>query len=75
MQGIQKRNLLVGPCAVEKRDRGPERLEIEENERVPQPVEELPDLLGVGVIALAQEIFHLHPLPGVQGNERHVVKL
>src|SRR3990172_11706440 len=75
MKGVEERNLLIRPGAVKARNRGTERLEIEETDRIPESFQELPHLFRVGVTVLAQEILRLHPLRGIQGNERHVGKL
>src|SRR3989304_3805200 len=44
MQGVEERNLLIRPGAVKARNRGTERLEIEETDRIPEFFQERPAL-------------------------------
>src|SRR3989304_5947615 len=44
MQGVEERNLLIRPDAVKARNRGTERLEIEETDRIPEAFQERPAL-------------------------------
>ena len=63
--GIEERDLLVGPGAVEGGDGGIEGLEIEEADRVMEPVQELPDRVRVRVLAPVPVELGLHPLGAV----------
>ena len=75
VEGVLERHLLVRPGPVEQRDGRAERLEVKEAERIPDVLEELPDLRGIRVRLFIQVILRLHPLHQVEGIERDILQL